>query len=145
MKISCRNAQWFTKNEVLQQHGNECKRHTEYCQEEVAEREVQQQDVGHCPHSLVLNQGQNDQDIAHHGHTKNQGVDRDDDIALSGQRRRRPFWSRVSRERTSVVVKSGHFRNTVIPDREVVKIQHRARCTIVYKFSKIHILSQCVE
>lgn len=63
---------------ALHQHGYKREGHTEHSQQQVTDGQVQQEHVGHRPHLLMPDQGQNDQGVSGHGQQEDQPV-RDDD------------------------------------------------------------------
>ena len=63
LEISNHDTHHCTEDEILQEHWNECERHAEHGQQEVADGEIQQKHVGHGAHPLVLDQRDDDQDI----------------------------------------------------------------------------------
>lgn len=96
MKIANGHTHDFSKNEFPHELWNDGEGHTEDGQEKVTDAQVQQEHVGDGPHSVVLDQSQDDQSIAHHTEYKDQGIQRYPNVPVLVKLRVAPHGSVVA-------------------------------------------------
>ena len=96
MDITYEDAHHLAKDEILQQSWDERERHAKHGQQQVADREVQQEDICHRAHALVLHQGDDDQQVAEDREEKDDAVQGDADLT--------PYWAPSAPHRVRHVV-----------------------------------------
>ncbi len=70
LEVGYQLAHDLAEHEVAQERSHERERHAHDAQQKVAECQVQEEHVRHCPHSLVLDQRQDDQEVPGDLHPK---------------------------------------------------------------------------
>ena len=80
LQISNQNAHNLSEDEVFHEERDEGEGHTEHCQKKVAQRQVQEEHVGHRAHLLVLDYRHDHQDVAYQRQQENDHVEGDLDV-----------------------------------------------------------------
>lgn len=80
LQVSDEDTHKSAKNEIHQQDRHKCKRHADEGEQKVADGQVKEEDIGDSPHALVLDEGDNDEQVANQGQDEDERVEDDLDL-----------------------------------------------------------------